>query len=190
MPTYPQGFIEMVKQDILRIDDALINASNQDKFNLHKEIDARYQACVKDWFSGLYRCDKEGTRVYYNMLYSEPIGIEHNLRMMKGKLETFVYGVNAVESPAPSTTVNVTTNVNLFLTFDEARHKIEDMTSLSQEETDEILEHIDTIEEISKDCIPAKKKWEKLRPIAMIALDKGLDIGIMLLSLILQCRFT
>ena len=42
------------------------------------------------------------------------------------------------------------------------------------------------MENISKEKSPKKKKWEKIKPILSFALDKGVDIAIMLWSLALQ----
>lgn len=75
------------------------------------------------------------------------------------------------------------------LSFDQARQQVENMTALSQEQTDEIIVKIDEIEAISKEKTPKKKKWEKIKPILAFALDKGVDIVIMLWSLALQHGF-
>ena len=82
----------------------------------------------------------------------------------------------------------MTTNVNISVSFEEARQKIEDMTALNQEQTNEVIEKINELEQISNENIPRKKKWEKVKPIIAFALDKGADIAIMILSLVLQMK--
>lgn len=60
------------------------------------------------------------------------------------------------------------------------------MTTLSQKQSDEIIEKINEIENISKEKSTKKRKWEKIKPILAFALDKGVDIAIMLWPLALQ----
>lgn len=124
---------------------------------------------------------------------------------MKAKIEAYALNWNRIETtksdtgyteksdtvmPNFSLTLNNTnTNNNsiyLKLTFDQARQQVEEMTALNQEQTDEIIEKINEMENISKEKSPKKKKWEKIKPILSFALDKGVDIAIMLWSLALQ----
>lgn len=65
-----------------------------------------------------------------------------NLNQMKPKLEAYALGWNMSKksSPSSSTTtpnVNVTVNneINISITFEQVREKIEDMTSLTDEQT-------------------------------------------------------
>ena len=66
--------------------------------------------------------------------------------------------------------------------------KIEDMTALSREQTDEILERINELEEIAKENSSRKTKWEKVKPIIAFALDKGADVAVSILSLVVQMK--
>ena len=108
--------------------------------------------------------------------------------MMKAKLEAYKFQMNAVHTETPTQQINVTTNVNVSITFEEVRSKIEDMTALSREQTDEILEKINELEEISKEKSSRKTKWEKVKPIIAFALDKGADVAIAILSLVMQMK--
>ena len=97
--------------------------------------------------------------------------------------------MNAISLPKPSeTNITVNNNVNISLSFQEAKQKIEDMTTLNREQTNEILAKIDELEKISKENISRKSKWEKVKPIIAFALDKGADVAIAILSLILQMK--
>ena len=62
------------------------------------------------------------------------------------------------------------------------------MTALSREQTDEILEKIDELEKISKENTSRKTKWEKVKHIIASALDKGADVAIAILSLVMQMK--
>ena len=89
---------------------------------------------------------------------------------------------------APDINVTVNNNVTVNISFDQVREKIEDMTALSREQTDEILAKIDELEEISKEESSRKTKWEKVKPIIAFALDKGADVAIAILSLVMQMK--
>ena len=174
----PKEFMDMVCADIQRITGSL-NLSTGDKLKLHRELDGRYQACIKDWYVGLWGSNPTGTSVWYGFLENSPTSIGENLDMMKAKLEAYKF---------PTQQINVTTNVNVSITFEEVRSKIEDMTALSREQTDEILEKINELEEISKEKSSRKTKWEKVKPIIAFALDKGADVAIAILSLVMQMK--
>jgi len=184
----PKEFYDMVCSDIERIEESN-SLSLEEKFKLHRELDGRYQACVKDWYKGFWCSNKEASEIHYGLLYDNLNGIQENLEMMKAKLETFKYQMNAIPLPAPATT-NITVNnaVNISLSFKEAKRKIEDMTALNREQTDEILDKIDELEKISKENISRKSKWEKVKPIISFVLDKGADVAIAILSLVLQMK--
>ncbi len=128
------------------------------------------------------------TYVRYSLLEDSPRSVQENLDMMKAKLETYKFQMNAVMGETPAQQINVTTNVNVTVTFEQVRSQIEDMTALSREQTDEILEKIDELEKISKENTSRKTKWEKVKPIIAFALDKGADVAIAILSLVMQMK--
>ena len=184
----PKEFYDMICSDIKRIEesDSLLS---EEQFKLHRELDGRYQACVKDWHMGLWGASADGTLFTYNTIRSHPSSVQGNLDMMKAKLETFKYQMNAISLPKPSeTNITVNNTVNISLSFEEARQKIEDMAALNREQTDEILAKIDELQKISKENIPRKSKWEKVKPIISFALDKGADVAIAILSLVMQMK--
>lgn len=184
----PEEFKEMVSSDIKRIAQSAKHPHSE-KLKLPRELDGRYQACITGWCKGLWGADNAATQIYYGSIENSPDSIQENLDMMKAKLETFRFQMNMVQvSEVPSTQVNVTTNVNVNLTFDQVREKIEDMTALSREQTDEILEKINELEEISREKSSRKTKWEKVKPIIAFALDKGADVAIAILSLVMQMK--
>lgn len=183
----PKEFMEMVYADIRRISDSG-QLSKEDKLRLHRELDGRYQACIKDWYVGFWGTNSAGTYVRYSFLEDSPVSIGENLDMMKAKLETYSFQMNAVQPAIPAQQINVTTNVNVSITFEEVRSKIEEMTALSREQTDEILGKINELEEISKESSSRKTKWEKVKPIIAFALDKGADVAIAILSLVMQMK--
>lgn len=183
----PEEFKEMVCNDIQRISDSG-KLSVSEKLRLHRELDGRYQACIKAWHAGLQGSNSTATCVRYGILEDSPQSVQENLDMMKAKLETYKFQMNAVAGETPAQQINVTTNVNVTVTFEQVRSQIEDMTALSREQTDEILEKIDELEKISKENTSRKTKWEKVKPIIAFALDKGADVAIAILSLVMQMK--
>lgn len=180
-----------VRKDILKI-DAIAGENDSSKIlQLHKYLDAKYQYCVADWGKSMWEYDKD-VGFIYNCLDSD--SLKDNLAMMKPKLEAFLCGWNATrklpdERPSlPEINVNTTTNVNISVNFDLVREKIEDMTALSKKETDEAIEKVNELEAISKENCSRKSKWEKVKPIIAFAMDKGADLGIALLTLIVQMK--
>ena len=113
-----------------------------------------------------------------------------NLKMMKAKLETYKYQMNAVQLPKPevsnSQVVNVTNSMNVNITFEQVRKEVEEMTSLTNEQTQEVLDKISEIEEVVKSKDSKKSKWEKVKPVLAWMADKSCDVGIALLPLLLK----
>lgn len=184
----PKEFYDMICSDIAQIDEAG-KLSEQNRFQLHRELDGKYQACIKDWRIGLWGSDKDASLIYYSMLAESPDSVLENLQMMKAKLETFKFQMNAVSLPElPATQVNVTTNVSIGVTFEQVRSQVEEMSSLTDEQTQEILEKINEIEEAVKSTGSKKTKWEKVKPVLKWLAEKSCDVGIALLPLILKIQ--
>lgn len=72
------------------------------------------------------------------------------------------------------------------LTFKELKEKTENITSLKDEEIDEVLNKIDEIETILNSSERKNKKWEKVKEIITWLLDKGVDVAIQLIPSILS----
>lgn len=181
-------FYDMVCADIKRLETA-DQLLAEEKYKLHKELEGRYQACVQDWYVGLRKAKESGKGMRYSKLREAPDIIQENLEMMKSKLETYKHQMNAASLPElPATNITVNNTVNISCTFEETKQKIKDMATLSREQTDEILGKIDELEKISKEKIPRSSKWKKVIPIISFTFDKGADVAIAILSLILQMK--
>lgn len=185
----PKDFYDMVCVDIERLSNTQ-NLSGDERLKLHREMDGKYQACIKKWYEGLWCTDKEATIIWYQSLGMSPDCVQENLEMMKAKLETYKYQMNAVQLPKPevsnSQVVNVTNSVNVNVTFEQVRKEVEEMTSLTNEQTQEVLDKISEIEEVVKSKDSKKSKWEKVKPVLTWMADKSCDVGIALLPLLLK----
>lgn len=184
--------IDKVHQDIDNIEEALESNDSEKMFDVHSEIDATYQSAIANWGMSMYCYNPN---FGFDIHRDDTESLRFNLKSMKAKLNSYKLGLNAnydnqENIKNQNVSVNVNNNnsnvINLNLTFEQARHQVEEMTALSQEQTNEIIEKINEIEKISKEKEPKKKKWEKIKPILVFALDKGVDIAIMLWSLALQ----
>ena len=185
-------FQELVKSDIKRIDETIASKSGKnDLLKLHKEIDSRYQSCIVNWYQGLNEVMYlQGGQPYLDYDYLDGYQeIVENLNMWKAKLEIYTYGMNAVASPeSPTTNVSVTTNFNLNITFEQVRSQIDDMTALTDEETQEIKAKLDELEKIVNSKDKKKTKWEKAKSILIWLADKSFDVGMALLPLLLKIQ--
>lgn len=185
-------FKEMLSDDIEQIKSALENQSmNEDeKQQLYLSITAKYHPYVPQLGTGLYQYFAE------QGFYDEVTGdsLEFNLRQIYNKLITFrslnYPGLGAAITNAPNTVVTITnTNQNqntMTVSFDAVREKVNNMTSLPDEDIEEIQNRIDEIEEIVNSKESKSKKWSKAKEIIKWIADKGVDVGIALLPLLLK----
>lgn len=143
-----------INLDIVAIDKALNNDDIDELIRLHKQLDGKYQYCIADWGKSMYGYNPD-FGFSYDLLGED--SLRENLSLMKPKLEAFKHGWNAISSSrktgrTASSDVNVTVNNNITvnITFEQVREKIEEMTSLTEEQTKEALEKIDEIEKVVK----------------------------------------
>lgn len=180
--------IELIQNDINKINDSILNDDKEKLLLLHKMIDGKYGAYIPNWDNGTY-CYIPGTGFHYDILDND--SLKHNLTMFSAKLEGYLIDFPIkTSSNLPQNNVNVTVEnkINISITFEQAKQQIEDMPGLTDKETEEIIERINELENISKESISKKKKWEKVKPILTFALDKSVDVAIAIMSLILQMK--
>lgn len=72
------------------------------------------------------------------------------------------------------------------VTFESVRDAVGNMTSLPDEDIEEIKNKIDEIEAIVNSKESKSKKWSRAKEIVKWIADKGVDVGIALLPLILK----
>lgn len=193
MTQVPDDFLNQILSDLKRIDAAIDNGTNTERLKLHRELDARYQTCVNGWYLGLWGVvhrENSATNIEYGYIDDSPMEIQENLEMMRTKIETYYkYRVNAIQSAPsnqPITQISVTTNVSVNITFEQARSEIKEMSSLTNEQTQEVLERIDEIERVINTDTSKKTKWEKIKPVLIWLADKSYDLGKTILPLLLK----
>ena len=180
-----------IRSDIQRIDELVSTQSNEttELENLHREIENKYRSIIPRWGESMWCYNKE-YGFDYNFLSKSANDLKDNLRCMKYALEGFLLMDNTHQKDVPNSEVNVVVNnsVEVVLTFNDMRQKVEDMTALNQEQTDEIIEKINELEAISAESCSKKKKWEKIKPILLFALDKGVEIAMMFLAKVVEMK--
>jgi len=182
-------FLELIENDIKRIENSIKLGSDESRWELFREIDGRYQSCIKDFYKNMWQSLPKQNVLYFPKLKQYPEQVLDNLKMAKSKLEVFRFQANAVALPELQTTnVNVTTNINMSITFEQARAKIKDMTSLTDEQTKEALDKLSEIETAVKGGGSKKSKWEKIKPILTWLADKSFDVAMTILPLLLKVQ--
>lgn len=182
--------VRIVSADILSIDQAMATDSEEQMKSVHMLIDGKYIAYIPNLGQSMYGYNNQ-FGFDYEMIGKE--SLKHNLLLMKAKLQGYIcdFPVKS-ESTSPQNNVNIsvpiTNEININITFEEAKQKIEDMPGLTEADTEEIKSKIDDLENISKETISKKKKWEKVKPILAFALDKGADVAIAFMALIMQMK--
>ena len=114
-----------------------------------------------------------------------------NMKIIKRKLELFIEedGDKQAGSDTSITLINQNSNrndININISFEQARESIENMTALTDSEVEEILLRVDELEKIVQSKDRKTKKWENAKGIVKWIADKGVDVGITLLPLLLR----
>ncbi len=182
----PQDFIEMVEEDIHLIDKSM-NQNADERLELFRQLHGKYQSCIVNWANSMWGFNPKDNTIYLDNIGD--LSVIENLKLAKAKLTTFKFGMNAVSLPeASKTEININNQVNVNITFEDVRSQVEDMTSLTEEETQELLKRIDELEEIVNSKDKKKTKWEKVAPILKWLAEKSFDVGMKVLPLILKLQ--
>ena len=98
----PAEFQAMVIEDIKRIEKEVENGTNESRWELFRELDGKYQACIKDFYKGMWASSNDGKRLYINHLKEDPSSLLDNLKMIPSQAASFpfrcqcnCYGANA-----------------------------------------------------------------------------------------------
>lgn len=181
----------IINNDVTTIEEVLKCGNEEQMRKIHMSIEGKYSSYILNFGQSMYWYMDNKLGFNYEGLDKE--SLQHNLYLMKAKLEGLACGFNtnsisALPQNSISVNVPITNEINIDITFEKVRQKIEDMTGLTDSETDEIKSKIDDLEDISKEEISKKKKWEKVKPILKFAIDKGSDVAIAIMSLVLQMK--
>ena len=173
-----------VKEDIIKIEEALSKSDEKILHDVHMMIDGKYQTKIERWGLSQY-----GWRDSYGFHYEtlDFDSLKHNLQNMKSKLEGYIQDIDlkplTINKPTKSINVynknennisNIVSNVN----FNTVEEKINECESLTEEETKEALKYLKELKEIYESKGNRKSKWEKAKKILIWLADKSVDIAI------------
>lgn len=198
---------ETILNDIGRIKESLATSSFAE--GLQKELVAKYRAYIPDIEQDL---DSGFVDFTWSGKNGEPdfrsnfINLKAKLEMLlvkikdensrsKEKSSPLVHVTNTNSSDNHSTnssdnnnTLSNTNNntVDVKVLFEDARNKIEDDTSLGEEELQEILGKINELEELHDSDERPRSKWNKSKEVMTWVLTKGAKVASIVLPLITE----
>ncbi len=75
---------------------------------------------------------------------------------------------------------------NMLLSFQDAKQKIENMSALTDNEIEEILQKINQLEDVVNSAERKSKKWENVKGIIKWVADKSFDVAKIIIPLVLK----
>ena len=179
-----QSEIEALIEDITRV------FISQDEL---RELWLDYYNSYNDSYDLMSDVRKLKTKLEYNkaVLIDENEKVKQRAKSEQEQrdLEKLRLQVELKKTDITITNTNTNTNENnnsVSVTFESVRDKVNNMTSLPDEDIEEIQKRIDEIEEIVNSKETKSKKWSKAKEIIKWIADKGVDVGIALLPLLLK----
>jgi len=177
-----------IQNDIEKIKKVLESSVEmQELIDVHMYIDGKYQSKIANWGLSQYSwSDKFG--FCYMELGRE--AIKHNLINMKSKLEGYLLDYRLMPNSSLEAGVKIinnnrnANNVNIDVDFQSIIRQINEMESLTEDETKDAISKIKEIETIYNSKESKKKKWEKIKKILVWLADKSVDMAIAYLPII------
>lgn len=179
---------KIVETDILECKKYIDGNSAAEADEFMDRLTAKYYGIIDNFGVGL--CANFDEDYELNMQ-----SIRHNLTLLKEKMEMFVaMGCKNIfgKDNKPNVQINNHNSnsnvIDINVSFEQVRESIENMTALTNSEVEEILSKIDEIEKIVQSEDRKTKKWENAKGIIKWIADKGVDVGITLLPLLLEIK--
>lgn len=190
------NFKAMYEEDLVSLKNAISDSENREtpelaKLQLYKAVTARYHPYIPKLSDGLY--DYIQSYAFYDDVSGE--SLFHNLKQVYNKMLSFkalgypsLQGLIPQSAPMVQITNTNENKVDINISFNDVRREIENMSALPDAEIEEILNKINELEKIVKSPDRKSKKWENAKSIVKWIADKGVDVGIALLPLLLQIK--
>ena len=160
---------------------------------IHKYMDSTYQSKIDTWGLSQYGWSDD-LGFAYDLIGES--GVSENLENMIGKLEGYkqdldlrVYEIFNGKSSSDVKIYNSNKNVNTItntVNFNAIIQNIKDNESLTEEQTKEALSYLRELQVIFESKESRKIKWEKAKRIIAWLLDKGVDVAISYLPVIVS----
>ena len=187
---------ELMIADLESLENAISDFANKEtpefaKLQLYKDVTAKYHPYIPKLSDGLY--DYISSQAFYDDVSGE--SLFHNLKQIYNKMLSFkALGFPSLQETisqgAPMVQITNTNEnkIDVNISFNDVRREIENMSALPDVEIEEILHKIDELEKIVKSSDRKSKKWENAKGVIKWIADKGVDVGIALLPLLLQIK--
>lgn len=175
-----EEFKRIIDEDIEACNTELKSGNKQSRNVLHTRLISKYGNIIdgfKDNLKSLFY-DDSGSYVQQNIET-----IRQKLILFKEMEYKNVYSENE-SGIVVNNTNQMTANINI--TFAEVKHKIENMTALSDPEIEEILEKLNELESIVNSKERKTKKWEKAKGIINWIATKGVDVAMTVIPLLMK----
>lgn len=173
---------EIVDKDIESCEKAIKSGSTEGNYIEFKRIRAKYDGIIDNFRSGIINSwgDDGGSAVRQNLkIFQEKLELFRAMGYKSSKLEN---------NPQISITNNNTNTIDLNISFEQARKSVENMTALPDSEIKEILSKMDELEKIVQSNERKTKKWESAKGIVKWIADKGVDVALTFIPLLLQMK--
>lgn len=189
---------KIIEGDIQKATEILRDNKEDECETFYQSLVSKYSPHIKGF----------GDNLFYISMYDDFSTTMDNIRILRDKLVLFKAGdftdfsksQKNTSSPiiaitnknennnTNSNTNNIANSINVTISFDEVRKNIENMSALTDSEVEEILKKIDELEKIVQSNDRKTKKWENAKSVIKWIADKGVDVGIALLPLLLQIK--
>lgn len=182
---------EKIMREDIELIDSVMNSDDETKFHeLHVYLDGKYSSYVPNWGMSTYGYNSQ---LGYSYQWLGKQSLKHNLATFRARLLGYLCDFDiSTNGSSPvnnvSVSVNNTNELTVNISFEDARNIIDEMPGLDDGATEEIKGKINELEGISNESISKKKKWEKVKPILAFAIDKGADVAITIMTLVLQMK--
>lgn len=189
-------FKVMYEDDLKALKKSIHDSNNREtpesvKLQLYKDVTAKYHPYIPKLSDGLY--DYIQTCAFYDDVSGD--ALFHNLQQVYNKMLSFkALGYPSLKEiitqsvPMVQITNTNENKVDINVSFSDVRREIVNMSALPDNEIEEILNKINELEKIVKSTDRKSKKWENTKGIVKWIADKGVDVGIALLPLLLQIK--
>lgn len=179
-----EDFKKIIEEDIVNCNSQIESGSPESRYELMRRLTSKYDSIITNFSKGLHDTwyDNEGTLKL------------KNIKILKEKLVLFkaMDYKNSFDRSTPQVEIhNSNSNSNIIdidISFDQARQNVENMSALPDSEIEEVLKKIDDLEKIVQSKDRKSKKWDNSKEIIKWIADKGVDVGISLLPLLLQIK--
>lgn len=178
-------WLVILQKDIDRCDDAMSRNDKVELWELYQHLYPKYLKEIVGLNLGVV---------------DDPANSFNNIKLIKEKIEMHMARIEQQEKydslkqsnvliNANNTNNNTNTNsTSVNVSFEDAKKVIENMGSLTEPEINEALKKVDELEKIVNSTDRKTKKWENAKEIIKWIADKGVDVGISLLPLLLKIQ--